>query len=202
MNAYKINDLFSKSELEIFYGLINSIVIPIGDDGNYIYDTDKSQGDCTISKSLGRLQSTFRVPPEVSNKLISVAQNIDSKELIMSSMTYVEYNKKYGTPNLPPHFDGDSSDVIVNYQISSNTSWGIGLGTELYGLEDNSALVFNPNKNIHWRPEKIFNDDEYVKMIFFRLRSVKDLIDNSHLRYSLDDPIYKEANRFRDSLID
>jgi hypothetical protein len=193
MNVYKINDLFSTAELEIFYDLINSIVIPIGADGKYIYDTDEAQKHYSVSKHLGRFQYTYSVPIEVSNKLLSVAQNIDSKELILSSMTYVEYNKKYGTPNLPPHLDGDNSDVIVNYQLSSNTSWGIGLETELYTLEDNSALVFNPNKNIHWRPEKIFNEDEYVKMIFFRLKSVEDSIDNSHLRYSIDDPIFEET---------
>ena len=200
MSVYKINDLFSKEELEIFYGLINSIVIPIKDDGTYIYDTDESPGNCTISQSLGRLQSTFRPPEKIQKKLINTAKNIESKELIISSMTYVEYNKKYGTPNLPPHFDGDGSDVIINYQISSNTSWDIGLGTEIHKIEDNSALVFNPNKNIHWRPYKTFNEDEYVKMIFFRLRGPGPIEDNSHLRYSLDNKIYKEANMVRESL--
>lgn len=200
MNAYKINDIFSESELDIFYSLINSIVIPIKDDGTYIYDTDESQSDCTISQSLGRLQSTFRTPGEVSKKLINIAKNIEPKNLVVTSMTYVEYNKKYGTPNLPPHFDGDSSDIIVNYQISSNTSWDLGLGTELYKIEDNSALVFNPNKNIHWRPHKTFNDDEYIKMIFFRLRGAGPIEDNSHLRYSLDDAIYREANKVRESI--
>lgn len=200
MSVHKVNDLFSSSELDTFYGLIDSIVIPTNSDGTYIYDTDNNQETCTISKSLGRLQSNFMTPGEMCKKLYDVSKNICSKELTISGMTYVEYNKKYGTPTLPPHFDGDSSDVIVNYQISSNTSWDIGLDSELYKIEDNSALVFNPNKNVHWRPEKTFNEGEYVKMIFFRLRGIEDVVDNSHLRYSLDDPIYKEANRFRDSL--
>lgn len=200
MSVYKVNNLFSTPEVELLYILINSIVIPINDDGTYIYDTDNAQESCTISKSLGRLQSSFQTPYELNKKLLNTAKNISLKELSISAMTYVEYNKNYGTPNLPPHLDGDSSDVIINYQISSNTSWDIGFDTKIYKIEDNSALVFNPNKNIHWRPHKTFNEDEYVKMIFFRLCSKESITDNSHLRYSLDNDIYKKANELRDSL--
>ena len=200
MSVYKVNDLFSTPELELLYILINSIVIPINDDGTYIYDTDNGQEDCTISKYLGRIQSSFKPPPELNKKLLNIAKNISSKKLKSSGMTYVEYNKKYGLPNLPPHFDGDLSEVIINYQLSSNTPWDIGLDTKIYKIEDNSALVFNPNENIHWRPHKTFNKDEYVKMIFFRFRSAEDVIDNSHLRYSLNNDIYKKANELRNSL--
>jgi hypothetical protein len=200
MSVHKVNDLFSSQELKLLYILINSIVIPINDNGTYIYDTDNGQENCTISKSLGRLQSSFKTPEELNKKLLNIAKNISLKELSVSAMTYVEYNKNYGTPNLPPHFDGDLSEVIINYQLSSNTSWDIGLDTKIYKIEDNSALVFNPNKNIHWRPHKTFNENEYVKMIFFRLWSKENIIDNSNLRYSLDDDIYKKANELRDSI--
>ncbi len=200
MSVYKVNNLFSSPELELFDILINSIVIPINDNGTYIYDTDNSQESCTISKSLGRLQSSFQTPYKLNKKLLNIAKNISLKELSISTMTYVEYNKKYGLPNLPPHLDGDLSEVIINYQLSSNTSWDIGLDTKIYKIEDNSALVFNPNKNVHWRPHKTFNEDEHVKMIFFRLCSKENIIDNSYLRYSLDHEIFKESNSFRDSL--
>ena len=152
MNVYKINDLFSSAELNILYAFINSIVIPIKDDGTYIYDTDNGWEDCTISKYLGRLQTSSEVPKEVCDNLSSIAKSISLKELTSSGMTYVEYNKKYGTPNLPPHLDGDGKDLIINYQISSNTSWDIGVDLGTHSMEDNSALVFNANKNIHWRP--------------------------------------------------
>lgn len=200
MSVYKVNNLFSSPELELLYILINSIVIPINDDGTYIYDTDNGQEPYAISKDLGRLQTSFQTPYKLCEKLLNIAKNISLKELSLSGMTYVEYNKKYGTPNLPPHFDGDISEVIINYQLSSNTSWDIGLDTKIYKIEDNSALVFNPNKNIHWRPHKTFNEDEHVKMIFFRFCSKENRIDNSHLRYSLDHEIYDEANRIRNGL--
>ena len=200
MNVYKINDLFSSAELNILYAFINSIVIPIKDDGTYIYDTDNGWEDCTISKYLGRIQTSSEVPKEVCDKLSSIAKSISLKELKSSGMTYVEYNKKYGTPNLPPHLDGDGKDLIINYQISSNTSWDIGVDLGTHSMEDNSALVFNANKNIHWRPHKVFAEGDYVRMIFFRFQDVDNIVDNSHLRYSSDHEIYDEVNKLRDSL--
>ena len=200
MNVYKINDLFSSAELNILYAFINSIVIPIKDDGTYIYDTDNGWEDCTISKYLGRIQTSSEVPKEVCDKLSSIAKSISLKELKSSGMTYVEYNKKYGTPNLPPHLDGDGKDLIINYQISSNTSWDIGVDLGTHIMEDNSALVFNGNKNVHWRPHKVFAEGDYVRMIFFRFQDVDNIVDNSHLRYSSDHEIYDEVNKLRDSL--
>ena len=200
MNVYKINDLFSSAELNILYAFINSIVIPIKDDGTYIYDTDNGWEDCTISKYLGRLQTSSEVPKEVCDNLSSIAKSISLKELTSSGMTYVEYNKKYGTPNLPPHLDGDGKDLIITYQISSNTSWDIGVDLGTHSMEDNSALVFNANKNIHWRPHKVFAEGDYVRMIFFRFQDVDNIVDNSHLRYSSDHEIYDEVNKLRDSL--
>jgi len=200
MSVHKVNDLFSSAELNILYAFINSIVIPIKDDGTYIYDTDNDWENCTISKYLGRIQTSSEVPREVCDKLSSIAKSISSKELTSSGMTYVEYNKKYGTPNLPPHFDGDDKDLIINYQISSNTSWDIGVDLETHIMKDNSALVFNANKNIHWRPHKVFAEGDYVRMIFFRFQDVGNIVDNSHLRYSSDHEIYDEVNKLRDSL--
>ena len=197
------NNIFSKEELTIFNNFISDIVIPKHEDGTYIYDTDNSSDLCVISKSLGRLQTSGlskNLPDSIYKKLNHIVSSVSKKDLGVSSITYVEYNKKYGTPELPPHFDGDSSDLIVNFQLESNIEWPIGLGLKVYNLKDNSALVFDPNKGIHWRTKKIFKDEEYVKMIFFRFKNLKNTIDNSHLRYSLDHEVYKEVNKFRDSL--
>ncbi len=112
----------------------------------------------------------------------------------------VEYSLEYGKPDLPPHFDGDDTDLIVNYQFESNTDWPLGIDAELIELEDNSALLFNPNSNVHWRPLKTFEKDEYVKMIFFRFRNPTAPSDYSHLRFYSENPIFDEAQRARKTL--
>lgn len=186
MNAKKINQTFTKDEVRVLNSLIS-----------------KENTSHTVDKVLGRLQVTDfgnNLNSLFYKKLGKIAKDVSGKDLLLSNKTYVEYSNEYGSPNLPPHFDGDSSDLIINFQLQSNTSWDIGLDSTLYDLQDNSALVFNGNEYIHWRPHKVFNDGEYVQMIFFRLQDIKNLSDNSNLRYSLDDNVYKEVNEFRNTL--
>lgn len=112
----------------------------------------------------------------------------------------VKYSLDYGTPDLPPHYDGDDTDIIFNYQLESNTVWPLGLDKEVIELQDNSALIFNPNSNIHWRPIKKFEPGEYVKMIFFRFRDQTNPSDYSHLRLSQNSPAFEEARAARKTL--
>lgn len=203
MKAHKFDNIFNNKQLDIFYDAINKIDLPLHQDGTYVYDTEDNASVCSISKSLGRLQCSGFIKDlsdGIHDKLNNIANSVSNNNIEISSITYVEYNSKYGTPDLPPHFDGDSSDLIINFQIDSNTSWDIGIDLEVYSINNNSALVFNGNESIHWRPRKTFNDGEYVKLVFFRFQDIGNYIDNSHLRYSLDNEIYKEVNSFRDSL--
>lgn len=166
-----MNNIFSDKELEFFNNKINKISIPVLDDGSYIYDTDLPLSEVNISKYLGRLQMTqgfIPLPDKLYDKLDKLAADFFDLPYHLSNIVYVEYNAAYGTPKLPPHFDEDSNDLIINYQLSSNTSWEVGINLEKHALEDNSALFFNGNTNIHWRPVKEFKDGEYVKMMFFR----------------------------------
>jgi len=198
MNYSKINNIFSQSDLDCFIEKINDLIIPTNKDGSYIYD---ESNNTSISKNLGRVQSSDLmkdIHTGICEKLIDIAGKHLDFDVSLSGITYVEYNSLYGTPNLPPHFDGDSTDLIINCQLFSNTSWDIGLGTKTYSLDDNSALLFNPNTNIHWRPHKKFMDGEYIKMIFVRFCRADGKSDYSNLRYSQDHEVFKEVVAIRD----
>lgn len=177
----KLVNIFSEQELELLWTNVNQ-TNPVSDN--------------SLGREVRQIDSTF---PEIYEKLIRVTNEIYGPNLSVSSITYVEYNNKFGTPNLPPHFDADTSDLIFNFQLSSNTKWDIGLDMSLYSLEDNSAVLFNSNEVIHWRPIKQFKDEEYIKMLFFRFEK-PDRTSYSHLDYTLDHEIYREVNKFRDSL--
>ncbi len=116
----------------------------------------------------------------------------------MSGM-FVDYEAKYGQPNLPPHYDGDTNDLIIDYQYKSNTTWGLGVDKEVFEMEDNEAIIFNPNEYPHWRPHKTFKEGEFVTMIFFRFPDATGEVDYSHMRYSQDDPIFDEVRKIRDA---
>lgn len=195
---YKVDNFFSMKEItEVFNAIVDSIIIAGKD------NSDNGNG---INKELGRYQvgdiaSSFS--KDFKDKLIKYISNLCNEDMRMRHAVYVEYNNKYGTPNLPPHYDGDDNDLIINFQLSANTSWDLGLGFDLYSLEDNSALIFNGNEHVHWRPHKVFQRNEYVKMIFFRFFNYTNKSDYSHIDYRVvkqNDPMYQEIIDFRNKL--
>lgn len=88
--------------------------------------------------------------------------------LIPYGAMYAEYSGKYGNPSLGPHHDGGNCNFMLDYQLESNTQWHIGMDEEVYEVKDNEALTLYPLTYLHWRPQRSFKPDEYVKMIFFR----------------------------------
>ena len=203
MSSIKIKDVFSEEEIEDLYDTINSAFIPKLENGKYA--DHKNLGG--INKNLGRLTSILNlhecssyIPFYIQDKLVRIAEDILNEPVGLDHALHAKYSSEYGTPNLPPHFDGDTNDLIINFQLSSNTSWALGLGLEAYDLEDNSALVFNANTDIHWRPNKVFNEGEYVQMIFFRFYKINNRTDYSYARLSQDDKVFEDVVKFRNSL--
>ena len=167
-----------------------------------LYETIKDN-EPEIHGELGRIQYNLllnTIRSKTVDKLNDVVKEVTDLPLQIRSATYVEYNSLYGKPNLPPHLDADTNDLILNIQIESNTDWAIGLNLKAYDIKDNSALVFNPNKEIHWRAHKEFKDGEYVRMLFIRLFNPDNPSDYSHLDLLQDDEMFTDAIAFRDSL--
>jgi hypothetical protein len=190
MDIIKVNDLLSQED-------INKIFT------NFKYPPENNEG-FSISEELGRYQfGILGLDKDIENKLLEIANSVSDFKCGFSGATFSEYNPKYGVPRLPTHFDGDWNDLIINYQLESNTNWDIGVDFDLYKMSDNSALLFNPNKNVHWRPRKLFKDGEFVKMIFFRFHNAENISDYSHLsKYYRHHKIFEDINKFRDSVSD
>jgi hypothetical protein len=166
----------------------------------HIVDSSTNKRIPDRSFSLGRVEIFSPIPDEIVNKITKIVNEMSGIDMVQTSSSCVIYSNEYGEPMLPPHFDGDANDLIVDFQISSNTKWGIGINLEVYEIEDNSALIFNPNTNIHWRPHKNFKDGEYVKMMFLRFKNPNIDNDYSYARYSQDHEIFEEVRDFRNSL--
>lgn len=201
MSVQKIKNIFTQEELNILNNAISYSKIPVDDNNNYVNYKSNSEG-LGICEELGRLQfgGLKDLPQPINDKVINIVKNLLGKKLSLSHAMAVEYSSSYGIPNLPVHYDHDTHDLIINFQLLSNTQWSIGIDLEVYDLEDNSAIIFNGNEHTHWRPHKTFKDKEFIKMIFFRFKDIENPSDYSHLKYSIDDEIFKEMNEFRDSL--
>lgn len=212
MDAEIIDDLLSEKEISIFNNITKDLEAPKDEYGNFIFDDQDSY--ISVSKYLGRIQFNINnigdlfpvknsglADKSLTIRLTKLANSISGLDLTLSSITYVEYSSRYGTPSLPPHYDGDNNDLIINYQFDSNTRWDLGVNFETYEIKNNSALVFNPNKTAHWRPNKIFNDGDFVKMIFFRFAKKENPTDYSDLqKFWPNDEVFKNICEFRNSL--
>lgn len=179
------SNLFSPEEIKAITSLIDSAI---------------SSNNHRQDQRLGRLLiEDVPLPESICNTLDSLALDLTGRALYTNATVSVaEYSNKYGAPELPPHFDGDDNELIVDYQLSSNTRWPLGINKSAYDLQDNSAVMFNPNTNVHWRPHKTFKDGEYVRMMFFRFYQDSPP-DYSHLPNHPDDPIFEEVREYRNS---
>lgn len=111
------------------------------------------------------------LPKDIVDRVTELANRYtedDPYVLIPYGAMYAEYNGKYGNPSLGPHHDGGNCNFMLDYQLESNTQWHIGMDEEVFEVKDNEALTLYPLTYLHWRPQRKFSSNEYVKMIFFR----------------------------------
>lgn len=202
MTVVKINNVFSNTELDLINSLLRKDEIQKNEDGTYVQH-DGNGNAYGVHSGLGRLQ--YRIEDsqqfgELKNNLAKKINELFGLNISSSGAYCAEYSAEFGTPNLPVHWDHDNTEIIFNYQLSCTTAWDIGVNKDIYSMEDNSALVFNPNKYMHWRPHKIFKEGEYIKMIFFRFTDLNNPSDYAHLDYTIGHEIFSEVNEFRNNL--
>lgn len=200
MNVKKLSNIFTPEEIEILNSKLDYSLIPRVDNSNYASYKNNSQG-IGVHEELGRLQfgGLEDLPESIIDKINNIAKDSSDIKLSLSHAMAVEYGCAYGLPNLPVHYDHDNNDLIINFQLSSNTRWDIGIDLEVYELEDNSAVVFNANEYTHWRPHKTFKDGEFIKMIFFRFMFSENPSNYADLNYNIGDEVFAKINKFRDS---
>ena len=128
-----------------------------------------------------------------------VSEALNRNDFKIKGAGCVTYTAEAGKPDLPPHFDADNTELIMTYQIESNTTWSIGVDLETFDISDNDGLLFHPNENIHWRTHKKFEDGEFVTLLFFRF-DVPNQKSYEHKQYSQLDPVFSEVHAYRDSL--
>lgn len=132
-------------------------------------------------KDFGRIDIRYpKIEQEIIDKIFKIVQNEADPsftDLKFQFAIYAEYSTKSGgNPMLNPHFDvSDVSTVLLDYQLDSNTIWPIAVEQDVFELENNGALLFESVGSIHYRPIKNFSDEEFVKMLFFRFSTSKNL---------------------------
>ena len=149
----KINQFFNKEEIQEILDLV--------------YSLDQN-GEGKVYRATGRkLIGLDLLSKNIKNKVESYVKNNYGNEIIVKDIGYMKFSKEYGTPKLLPHKDDYACEVVFDYQLRTNKKWDLFIEGNRVELEDNDAVVFEGEKEAHWREKVIFEDGEAVEMICF-----------------------------------
>jgi hypothetical protein len=182
MNTKLIKNLLSEEE-------VSSILKSIQDelDSRPVIKEDKPTSTVHPNtatlywKDFGRIDVRYpKISQEIIDKVFDIVKEKADpvfKDLKFQFAIYAEYSTKTGgNPMLNPHFDvSDNSTLFLDYQLDSNVSWPIVVENDSFDLKNNDSLLFESVENIHYRPIKNFTSDQFVKMLFFRFSSSREL---------------------------
>lgn len=130
-----------------------------------------------VMELYGQKVSDFRMPQSAIDKIIKISEEISGVSgLELEAYQFSRYEKftrpdgTISNPVLTPHYDDfEEPRFTFDYQIKSNTSWPLVVEDREMTLSDNQALTFSGTHQIHWRTNKVFNDGEFIDMIFCHL---------------------------------
>lgn len=141
-----------------------------------IYEAVKNNNGEDFVEPHCQLNKFIRLPEEIIEKFTQHARKISgNNNLVLTEYCYSIYkNKKDNNgknllPSLFPHYDETFKEprFTFDYQLRSTIDWPLFVEPDKeFILKDNQALTFSGTHQIHWRTPVVFNDDDYIEMIF------------------------------------
>lgn len=153
----KIDGLFDPVDFKLIKDYVLSI--GLGIDEKHKYHT-----------TLGRWESLIFFDEYIENLILKKAKKIIGNNNIQKAYYFISrYQKKDGiVPNLWPHMDQYACQITIDVCIEKNNlDWGLIVDDRLYTEEENSAVVFYGQQQVHGRPEYPTDDeDSYITLLF------------------------------------
>lgn len=129
---------------------------------DYIKDNDIGLDEFG-RKSIGDAQAS--ILKEYSDKLLPLAKSFFKSDSLVSSYNlFCEYCDK--TVSLHKHRDANACTYTVDLVIYQDKPWGLWIEGKEYLAEENEAVFFWGEDQVHWR-ETIEDNKNIVGVIFF-----------------------------------
>jgi len=165
------SNIFSDNEIILINNIINKELgrRVIVEDESFVNSTEHNY----IIKSLNGRMMLEHLPMPLN--IFEKVKNIVGSEYRGLGSVYTEYDPKHnGNPSLNMHYDRFNDNLCFDYQLDSSTVWPIKIEDKEFILNNNEGITFMTKSQYHGRPEKIFKDGEYVKMLFFFFEKVSN----------------------------
>lgn len=172
LSPHIINKIFTEDEIIHFYELLEN--------------SNKDQ--MYISNAWGQKSWTLDISQNIIDKISNIIKNIYGDDWYLEIPRVARYDNSMNcNPYLDPHIDNFLDHrITLDIQLKSNIDWPITVDGTEFLLKDNDGLVFSGTKNVHWRPNRIFKDGEFVDLLFCHFR-------NKNQKYEIS----KEENKNR-----
>lgn len=131
---------------------------------NHLFERPKLSRD--YSPGFGRYCFTDSLIDEYAQKLIPVARKqFNSEHLVPSYSLFSHYEG--GEASLYKHKDDNACTYTIDYCVYQTGPWDLFVEDEPYTLQENQALAYYGNDQLHWRDSFPYKESGYVAMIFF-----------------------------------
>lgn len=156
--AFKVNNVFDQ---ETFQAIKNQIdLIPWGPGSDYFYHT-----------SMGRWESGISFSPEIQEVIDKRAKELFGNPDLRFTYAYtVRYQKQNGNiPHLHKHMDQNGCEQTIDICITKKgVNWGIEVDDVVFDEEENAAVFFYGQQQVHSRPEfpSDATEDDYLVVLF------------------------------------
>jgi len=136
----------------------------------------------------------IRLPLNIEEKFLKYAEELSGVKLKLLEYNISRYEniEKDGIryyPMLWPHTDEafKKPRVTLDYQLRSNISWPVIVdnlnSVKEYNVNDNEMITFSGTHQVHWRPKKQFNNNQFLEMIFLHFEPENSfLLNATHIK--------------------
>jgi hypothetical protein len=110
---------------------------------------------------------------------------------------FARYSRDSGyRPRLRPHIDRAvrRQSLTATIELDTTLDWDIYVNDEKYNLEKNQILLFSGSRDVHWRPDIDFKDDDYFDVII--LQTYIETEDDTKLDDTYFDEMDKVSGQF------
>jgi hypothetical protein len=127
-------------------------------------------GETSLCKERGR--NDIFIGSNIRQDIKDTIMKYFDNEYELYHLTYSEYSLDHGIPNLPPHTDPKKhqTSLTFDYQLEANIDWPVCVEDISHHINNNDAVIFDPESMNHFRPELEFKPGDYVHMFFFFLK--------------------------------
>lgn len=119
----------------------------------------------------GRWQHGTRMPgheilKEFSKKTLNVAREVFKSDTLMNSFSFFAHYEGNETL-LRKHVDDNACTYTLDMCLYKNQDWDLWVEGKPYNIDENQALAFYGEDQVHWRNPMPSPEFQHVAMVFF-----------------------------------